>query len=341
MQAPLDHSVLNPKGTEFILAQTCLWIHAKHGVPDSKHVDDYVTHLASVVNFLGIFAGFWPSRVERSHYSKQWVEFGAQLTDVEDLDLAAEFKPSTGCCIQLHFRTFVPVQSLMNTSTEVDGLSCQRHGGRIISSNSKLATLVFEERRASVFGFLSDARYSRGETFPAMYRVLVLSDGSMVFDEDEISCGLELRPGLEGTRALHAAIIVTVTHWETEWNNMLDRIDECLRFEFSQTMNTKEIHEWMFDGDFARSTSCFTILQVLRIFGECIRTVAADLRALDELFLTPSLRFSDFHDDELLVLKSNWELVTKHQNAAESRLLGRILDKNGGGEEPSGWGRIT
>jgi hypothetical protein len=38
-----------------------------------------------------------------------------------------------------------------------------------------------------------------------------------------------------------------------------------------------------FDLDFERSRVYFTILQVLRIFNECIQTVSRDLRALDSL----------------------------------------------------------
>lgn len=46
----------------------------------------------------------------------------------------------------------------------------------------------------------------------------------------------------------------------------------------------------MFDLDFELSRLYFTILQILRIFGEYIKSVSLDLGALDSLFLSDSMR---------------------------------------------------
>jgi hypothetical protein len=84
----------------------------------------------------------------------------------------------------------------------------------------------------------------------------------------------------------------------------------------------------MFDLDFERSRLYFTILQTLRIFAECIRTVSMDLRALDSLFSMNALNGPRYPThDELRDFGSNWNYITKHQNDAEERLLRRLDDK--------------
>jgi len=85
----------------------------------------------------------------------------------------------------------------------------------------------------------------------------------------------------------------------------------------------------MFDDGFERSRLYFTILQILRIFGECIRTVSEDLRTLNGLFHTLPAGFpqNSLTPYEKLVLKSNWELVTIHQKEVEGMLLQRVFLK--------------
>jgi hypothetical protein len=85
----------------------------------------------------------------------------------------------------------------------------------------------------------------------------------------------------------------------------------------------------MFDLDFERSRLYFTILQILRIFGECIRTVSMDIRALDIMFSASAIsaNWGDPTPDELHDFEWNWKYITKHQNDAEERLLRRLTDK--------------
>lgn len=279
----------------------------------------YSTHLGSIVFFLGIFAGFWPSQIERSKFSKRWGTIGGDQNH-------------TCYYIQIHFRCFRRITS-WESSDGTDGLLCQRQRGQILSSAQGVAPLLFEERRISIFGLLSDSSDQHlnlsEKSIPAMYRVLILADRGIDFALSQANDSkLEWRTGLEGTIALHAAIFAAVSVWETEWNSIMDQVDEHLRFQLSQTMNTDEISKWMFDGNFERSRIYFTILQILRVFGECIRTVSEDLRTLDDLFYKPHKGFpQNFVDDELLVLRSNWESIIKHQKVVEERLFGRVLNK--------------
>ena len=139
---------------------------------------------------------------------------------------------------------------------------------------------------------------------------------------------LKYYPGFGGAFAFQGAIILATNIWETEWNNAFDKIDDSLRVELDQTMDPKQIAKWMFDPDFQRTRLYITILQILRIFGECIRTVSADIRALDSLFLkklTPGM--PQWRSDKILALNSNWNFIIKQQKNAEERLLRRLLDK--------------
>lgn len=162
----------------------------------------------------------------------------------------------------------------------------------------------------------------------SIYRVLILADTGVDFPvrPDLKESKLEWYPGFGGAAAFQAAIFLTARVWETEWNKALDQIDECLSVQLNQTLNPKQITKWMFDFDFKQSRLYFTILQILRIFGECIRTVSADIKALDGMFevrqgLMPAT------PKERLAFSSNWKYITKHQKDAEKRLLRRLLDK--------------
>jgi hypothetical protein len=85
----------------------------------------------------------------------------------------------------------------------------------------------------------------------------------------------------------------------------------------------------MFDDDFERSTLYFAILQILRIFGECISTVSDDLRCLDGLFLQGPTDFpmEDMRPDELRVVRPNWKSVIDVQENAAKRLTKRLTAK--------------
>jgi hypothetical protein len=150
------------------------------------------------------------------------------------------------------------------------------------------------------------------------------------FDGDHLEGSkLKQHPGFGGILAFQSAIVLAVEVWETEWNKVLDGIDGCLSVQLDQTLNSKQITKWMFDLDFRRSRLYFTVLQILRIFGESIRTASADLKTLDSLFSTRELYRSGWppSDDELLAFSSNWESITEQQKKAEETLLRRILDK--------------
>jgi hypothetical protein len=247
-----------------------------------------------------------------------------------------DYKSSIACnYVQLHFRYFTLVNTLMSDVIACDGLLCKRQQGLITSSALSIAPLRFEERRISIFGILTMLNdwHEDGKinTTPSIYRVLILGedDADSPFDIRTLEqCELKWRPGWGGVIAFQTAIYFTVKIWEKEWNKVLDQIDDCLRFQMDQTLETKQIADWMFDLDFERSRLYFTILQILRIFGECIRTVPMDLRALDSIF--PHNWFDDsFHPnaDELRDLGSNWSYITSNQKEAEERLLQRLSDK--------------
>jgi hypothetical protein len=214
-----------------------------------------------------------------------------------------------------------------------EGLKCLREDIQIASDALKVLPHLFQERRISVFGVLSiDDIGGDTMSLPGFYRVLVLAEAGMDFSfhvEGFKASGLKWCAGLEGTIAFHAAVFASVDPWETNWNNVLDQIDDCLRLELKKDLKPEEIKKWMFDDDFERSKLYFTILQILRIFGEYIRTMSADLHQLDDLFVTGPRFFplSEMRQDERHVMRSNWESVLKVQKAAEKRLLDRLLDK--------------
>jgi hypothetical protein len=215
-----------------------------------------------------------------------------------------------------------------------DGLKCQRQQGEIKFPGLRISLFRFEERRISIFRILSststDSGLSGREISPSVYRVLILAEADVdFFAKDLKNSGLKWRDGCGGPIAFQGAIFPTLRIWEREWSKVLDQIDVWLSVKLNQTMDSEQITEWMFDVDFERSRLYFTVLQILRIFGECIRTVSADLKALDNLFLTRMMFSFTWlpSDDERLDLSSNWKSITKHQKDAEERLLRRLLDK--------------
>jgi hypothetical protein len=47
--------------------------------------------------------------------------------------------------------------------------------------------------------------------------------------------------------------------WETDWNKVLEEINDCLRLELKKDLKPDKIEKWMFDDDFERvswSSSC-------------------------------------------------------------------------------------
>ncbi|KAI0105682.1 hypothetical protein GGR51DRAFT_181554 [Nemania sp. FL0031] len=265
-------------------------------------------HFGSVMYFLGVFAGSWPSRIERSKFSC----VQDSLNRVGGQDFSRFY-------LQIHFRYFAGVESL-TASQGVEGLRCYREQGEIISGIPGLAPYLFEERRISVFGLISaEFRMDLIKNTPAFYTVLVLGEppfrGLDKYD-------LRWRPGLEGTIAFQLAVLTSLHLWETEWSKMLDGIDDCLR------VSLKDMEKWMFDENFERSKLYFTVLQILRISGDHIRTVSDDLQMLDDVFLkNTQFPMLNMRPHELQAMRSNWELVRATQKKAEKGLLDRILSK--------------
>lgn len=163
-----------------------------------------------------------------------------------------------------------------------------------------------------------------------MYRVIIVADESLDFSLSRLmDKKLKQSAGLEGTITFQMAILVAVRVWEVEFDNMLDQIDQTLKFRVGQTIGGECIKAWMFDDDLNLSGVYFKILQTLQIFEECIETVSADLHAIDGLFHNPPNGFPqpNLAEDELRDLQANWESTLYHQKRAEQRLLERILRK--------------
>jgi hypothetical protein len=317
LQAPIEDSILKFRWIQFILAQTgFLGYKGLLGTYDKRSemfwLQRYAFHLTYFLCFLGIFAGCWPSGAERTSFSH---------------NRSLEWHYA-----QIHFRCFALTDALDDT-VGTDGLRCQRQQGEIVYSVVEPESARFRETQISIFGILSTLIGASAISDPSIFRVLILADANVAFPEEPYRLlkdgDFKLFPGSGGMVAFQGAIFLTVTVWEGEWNKVLDRIDNCLKFELKQTMVAKEIEEWMFDDDFARSRLYFTILQTLRIFGECVRSVSADLRALDSLFFSDLMTIRDPSPshDEILAFSSNWKYVTEHQKTAEDRLLRRLLDK--------------
>ncbi|KAI0452420.1 hypothetical protein F5B21DRAFT_336069 [Xylaria acuta] len=293
-----------------ILAQISRWNYfdiptredAWWGVINNKHFE-------SVLYFLAVFAGFWPSRNVRSTFS--W------RPDMMHDTLDRWY-------LQVHFRCFTAVKGL-GAGGDTEGLLCHREKGQIVSGTLKVSPHYFEERRISAFGLISQSHPRFFDNIPAFYSVLVL--GETEFGKLD-GYDLKWQTGLEGTIAFQLAVLTSADAWEREWNSVLDEIDDCLTFRLSQTLSDEEINKWMFDDDFGRSRLYLTILQILRFFDGRISTVSNDLGWLDDLFLKrPDFPISKMKQDELQVLRSNWELVRETQRKAEKSLLNRILYK--------------
>jgi len=102
MLVPLENGILEFRWIEFILAQMCLLTSSWK---DSNYSWSALTHLSSIMYFLGIFAGQWPSRNERYDFSHKL-----------DFD-----RPFGRYYMQVHFRCFAPVTSL-KASPDTEGL---------------------------------------------------------------------------------------------------------------------------------------------------------------------------------------------------------------------------
>ncbi|KAI0514641.1 hypothetical protein F5B22DRAFT_225808 [Xylaria bambusicola] len=276
-------------------------------------VSVYQSHFDSVMFFLSVFAGLWPSRNERMKFSWQVNTWPLMNFDCFYL--------------QVHFRYFTTDKQeedpgVPSASTHV--LRCFREQGQIVSTALQVDSHSFQERRISVFGlFLAQNKINTSAA--PFYSVLALGETDF---ENLQGYDLKWCAGLEGTITFQLAVLASVAIWTTEWNAMLDQIDKCVHVKFSHTLSPEDINAWMFDDNFERSRLYFTILQVLRMFNECISTVSDDLRALDELFLKQTdFPMQDMREDELEIMRSNWETVKKTQEEAAKALLNRILFK--------------
>lgn len=296
-----------------------------HYDPSSRPPRQYAVHLGTFINFLGTFAGNWSSRKERSqfHFRRDTIGGGGLS------------RPPFSC-VQLHFRCFTVPESLQVSQeavakpVKIEGLICKRQLAEIPSLVG-VATRRFRERQISIFGILSgQLRAAVSHYSLAKYRVTILSEASTNFPDLSIRHNsLRWCKGLEGVMAFQTAILAATSVWELEWANTLDELDNCVRFQLNQTLNPTKVSEWMFDTDFKRSKLYFTLLQVLRIFGEYISPVSEDIKSLSSFFLDPAngLPFYDPRPDEESIIESNWKLVIQLQKDAEERLLRRILDK--------------
>ncbi|KAI0490247.1 hypothetical protein F4859DRAFT_1999 [Xylaria cf. heliscus] len=268
-------------------------------------------YTASLMYFLGVFAGQWPSRNERSWFSCQH-------------DLLPVGDGFYRYCPQVHLRCFESITAL-EKSLGASGLRCDRERGQILSDNAGGGLHFFEERRISVFGLVSSHGPLTSRRLPAFYSVLILADLQF---KPEKNWDYEWCAGLEGTIAFHAAIFESVVFWQAKWNDVLDNVDDRLRVRLEHTMDPEEIKRWMFDDGFERSKLYVTILQILRIFSECISTTSDDLGLLDGLFMKDNdFPMRNMRPDELRKMRSNWQSVKEFQKQAEESLLGRIMQK--------------
>ena len=258
----------------------------------------------SMMYFLTAHAGRWPSRNVRTSHSSM-----------------ASYGPVSGPgfllqWLQIHFRCFEVVSSFKDYERGT-GLKCGRE-------RAKIGTYVLEERRISVLGSVSTSN-GLDENPPPFFCIVILRDFQAA---PEKSQGYNWKPGLEGTIAFQAAVFSSASLWEIKWNDVLDKVDEVLRVRLEDTMDREGIHKWLFDDNFQRSELYVAILQVLRIFGEYIRTASDDVSILDRVFLeTKNFPMRDMTPRELEVMRSNWRLVKDFQKRAEEGLLTRIMHK--------------
>ncbi|KAI1348009.1 hypothetical protein F5Y01DRAFT_328989 [Xylaria sp. FL0043] len=317
LRVPIEDSIISLGCIKMILAQAGLF---RYNI--SNYLGpNYYYHLGMITYYLGTFAGEWSSRNERSRFLHSFLF-------VEDSRLFST--------VQLHFRSFTVAEALQVSQNAAgnqakEGLLCKRKLARVPSLAPGVAALWFREKRISVFGVLSTQHrdFNADAYILPTYRVTILSEDATRFPSFSIGENLRWRTGLEGIIVFQTAILAVTEIWEKEWVDIFDEIDDRVQFQLQQTMNPIQISKWMFDADFKRSRVYFILLQVLRIFGEYIRTVSDDLDGLSSLFLKPGLRmvFKDPTPDELTDIKSNWEFVIRFQKDAEQRLLSRLSYK--------------
>ncbi|KAI1173790.1 hypothetical protein F4777DRAFT_421598 [Nemania sp. FL0916] len=292
---PIENGVLSFPILNFILSQIGRWTY---------------NEVETWLYFLGVFSGQWSQRFERWHFSS--IHMCARSTQIRLIGL------------QVHFRCFGSIS--FDDGQGTDGLKCDRERGEIRSEIHGVAPLLFEEKRISIFGLLSGQDIPSGNFgVPPFYSVVILSDFECYPDRNWEP---DRRYGLEGTIAFQSALFTCVGLWQGRWNAMLDEIDERVNFRLDHTMQPEQIRKWMFDNNFERATLYVTILQVLRLFAECISTVSDDIRTLDDTFLkSTTFPITRMRQDECRAMESNWESVKEFQKQAERSLLGRISEK--------------
>ncbi|KAI0430427.1 hypothetical protein F5Y09DRAFT_341723 [Xylaria sp. FL1042] len=89
-------------------------------------------------------------------------------------------------------------------------------------------------------------------------------------------------------------------------------------------MDPIQVSEWMFDANFERSSLYSTLLQVLRIFGEHIRTVSDDLDSLSSLLLNPANGLP-FRDQEIKSLRDGLFSATSLREANRSATMNHYV----------------
>lgn len=304
MHAPVKKGGFHLRSLNLAVALISRWNYYR--ITPGWPTDSDERHFGSVMYFLSVFSGSWPSPNDIARFSYVYDESPAY---------GRSFRRHY---LQVHFRYFTSVESLMKS--EGAGLECRREHIKIESKISGLASNLFEERRLSVFGLISGpAGDDTMKGTPAFYSVLALGETGF---RDPDKYDLKCRAGLEGTIAFQLAVLESLHIWETEWHKALGLIDKCLQVKI------EDVEKWMFDDDFERSKLYFKVLHILRMFGDQISSVSGDLHILDDLF-TKEKHFPmvDMKHHELQALRSNWELVKAIYLRAEKGLLDRIISK--------------
>ena len=220
-------------------------------------------------------------------------------------------------CSVVHAHVRASGPDLVRIGTVTTGVTVQGY----------LGSYAFEERRISILSVYCEFEVqSPGYCLPPFYSVVILTD--LPTNTGPLR-ELEAAPGLQGFNTFYSALYKCIDGWQRVWNDVLDIIDECMSVRLQDTLDPKQVKDWMFDDNFERSKRYVIILQTLRIFAERIRTTSDDIGFIDiasEDADVYGLLRKRSHDERRAMV-SNWEVVKKFHKQAEGSLLHRISRK--------------
>ncbi|KAK3682275.1 hypothetical protein B0T22DRAFT_280149 [Podospora appendiculata] len=134
-------------------------------------------------------------------------------------------------------------------------------------------------------------------------------------------------PGLIGIAQFLATFSLQVKRWDKGWTLTLESIDEAVRIQIDESLDTELCESVMFDDSFRLSKVYFTTIQVLNLASDWIEKAVSDWESLAERWVRETKADEIFDKEGLVLIAKSWSNVTANFKARADRHLDRIRHK--------------